>query len=362
MGKFTYNNKDVRELVEITTNSSMIDGGVLSYSPEALKIAGVLTSSSERTTATPSSDYIYAQSENLDGKLKINGSPASISKIGHRPDFKTELVSTGAGTYYLNWFENGEVWLSTTENSASGTQLSTTTQKRKVFIVSIFGAGGGGGSSQWGVFVNHVGSGAGGGGMLSACLYLTAASGSIKITIGSGGTCGKDGGGGAGGGSSYIYNGTSSIVGAYGGAGGSGNEGPAGSGGSSNPTGTGTRLNCNGFTLYILKTASGASGGTYGVTSKSTSKQEATKYSPEGATNGEIFTYSPGYSNDGRTGSGTATGCGGCGYAGKGGRSTGDAIDGAAGGPTGGGSGGGKHAATNRWGGNGGAGVLKIYV
>lgn len=308
-------------------------------------------------------DYIYTSRVTFDNKLRIKNIPKNtFASLGYRPRFES-IGWLGATTFYLNWFTDGEVWLSTSKDSKSGTNLSTAAQKRKVFILVLHGGGGGGGSSKWGVFKNNAGAGGGGGGMLAACIFLTSTSGSTKITIGGGGTCGKDGGGGSGGGSSYIYNGDTAIWAAYGGSGGAGNAGSGGGGGSTNPSGSGyVRYNGTGFTLVSLQMAQGASGGGVGTTSRPTYAKTITKYSPEGYTNGETLTFSTGYSNDGRTGSGNATGAGGCGYAGKGGGSSGDAQDGKAGSPTGGGSGGGCHAATNRWGGNGGEGRLQVFV
>ncbi|MGI6522822.1 MAG: hypothetical protein ACOX2Y_02955 [Christensenellales bacterium] len=53
--------------------------------------------------------------------------------------------SSSAGTYYVNKFSNGEVWVSTSYNSRTGTRISTASEDIKYLFVMLVGPGGGGG-------------------------------------------------------------------------------------------------------------------------------------------------------------------------------------------------------------------------
>lgn len=351
-----YNGTNIREFIEFTTSSEITDGGVFATSAGTGKISGLLTTG-EHSATVPSSDYIYANTENCNGRLMVNGSPVSLAKKGYRPDFTTKLYTATSGTYYLNTFEDGEVWISSVSDERSGTRLSTTAQKRKTFLFILHGAGGGGGSSKWGVFNNECGGGGGGGGMFAYCHCNFDSNSVYTIIVGSGGSQGTAGGAGSAGSNSYFGEAGQSTFLAFTGSGGKGDGGSGGSGGGANGS-AGTTFTSSNDKAIMLITATGASGKAQKNTSTSTSAVTGTKYIPEGGT----FTYSTGYTTPSRTGSGDASGPGGCGYAGAGGGSVGDGQTGRDGEVSGGGSGGGNKASNNLAGGTGGDGYLEIWV
>lgn len=133
--------------------------------------------------------YHYA-SESIITKDYFKGVTA-VNVRGQRPTKK--LIYTIYGSFesstvrYINKFSDGEVWISSSSNSRSGTRISTAEQDIKVIIVEM--CGGGGGGAGGGGTHNKNGGGGGGGGY--ACFMLILRDDRVyKITAGKGGAKG----------------------------------------------------------------------------------------------------------------------------------------------------------------------------
>lgn len=109
------------------------------------------------------SDYDASQ-----GKIKVNGTAIKVMYDGTRPrNMSRKATITGCGlTYYLNNV-NGELYLSTAMNSASGTYIVRSRAPNKDCVVNMvcWGSGGkGGGGAYWFLAGNWGGVGGAGGG------------------------------------------------------------------------------------------------------------------------------------------------------------------------------------------------------
>lgn len=251
------------------------------------------------------SGYRYSL-EGLGGVYQKTASGYTAAQKGYRPGTKSRWNSTTAGTVYLNKFSDGEIWMSSTNASRTGTRICTTNEDFNYVFFTLGGAGGGGGCAN----LTASAGGGGGGGYAYACV-LTQAGRTFTITIGAGGARGEEAGDGSGGGNTSIlisyptaqYAYDSSLT-AYGGGAGyaggnsSGNGGSGGSTNFSNPS--------NSTAIYSRQTKNGGAGGQRN-NSGTTSSVNFTNYSPEAQT----ITYLTG-SGGGNGGSSGGGGGGGC--------------------------------------------------
>ena len=113
------------------------------------------------------------------------------------------MATLSPGTHYINRI-NGETWLSTSANSATGTRLN---YNPKYIFVEIQGGGGGGAGSSavW------CSGGGGGGGYTFTGIALPENS-YIRIVVGDAGPRGENMSDGHDGGTSYLYNADGSII------------------------------------------------------------------------------------------------------------------------------------------------------
>jgi len=134
--------------------------------------------------------YMYSNEAGIKNSFRRNGSAYfAVSARGHRPCptySRRKWQSSTAGTYYVNKFLDGEVWISTTYNSRTGTRISTTTEDIHFLFVLLVGSGGGGGGGN--------GTKAGGGGWFYG---HNGGAGGNNGGNGSSGGIGAGGGGGA---------------------------------------------------------------------------------------------------------------------------------------------------------------------
>jgi hypothetical protein len=245
---------------------------------------------------TYASGYLYS-AEAFGGHFLKAGSAFTAAAKGHRPGTKRRWSTSSPGTYYINVFSDGEVWVSTTKDSRTGTKISTTDEAMKYVFMTLGGAGGGGGGST---LVASAGGG-GGCGYIYMCVDLTPNMGDgLKVNVGSGGS----GGGGTDNGSSggatqliwidgqyYAY----ANGGGYG-YGGGNSSGGGGSGGSAGLSFTDSGTNAN---YRVIKTQSGGSGGQRN-NGGGGSYVSFTNYSPEAQT----ISYLTGSGGSGGGGSG----------------------------------------------------------
>ena len=133
--------------------------------------------------------YMYSNEAGIKNSFRRNGSAYfGVSARGCRPCptyTRRRWESSSAGTYYVNKFSNGEVWVSTSYNSRSGTRISTASEDIKYLFVMLVGPGGGGGGGNG----TKAGGGGGGGafatfaiGLLQAGYteYISAAEGAAE--------------------------------------------------------------------------------------------------------------------------------------------------------------------------------------
>lgn len=150
----------------------------------------------------PTSAGTHLGGSNTCTQYKVNGQPIDVALKGCRP-IGIPLATLSAGTHYVNRI-NGETWLSTSVNSATGTRLN---YNPKYIFVEIQGGGGGGAGSS-GVWC----SGGGGGGGYTFTGIALPENSYIKIVVGEGGHRGENREDGHDGGISYLYNANGSII------------------------------------------------------------------------------------------------------------------------------------------------------
>lgn len=256
--------------------------------------------------------YMYSNEAGIKNSFRRNGSAYfAVSARGHRPCptySRRKWQSSTAGTYYVNKFSDGEVWISTTYNSRTGTRISTTTEDIHFLFVLLVGSGGGGGGGNG----TKAGGGGGGGSFAFLCHRLVA--GRVhRIYIGGGGSGGSRNTNGSGGNNCQFAtftdinnlgnSGVTTVNATGGGAGRSGgNDGVGGSGG------TVSSYDSNNSYIRRLDERTGTSGGSRGGNSGgSTAAYQTQSYTPEG----NRLDYGQGAGGTNPNGSG---GCGGGGW------------------------------------------------
>jgi hypothetical protein len=199
---------------------------------------------------TYTSGYKYS-AEGLGGAYNKGGTALQVAAKGCRPGTKNRWSSSASGTYYLNRFSDGEVWISTTSNSRSGTRISTTSDNLQYVFVVLGAAGGGGG----GATLTASAGGGGGGGYSYCCVKLTDGSpATIKIGVGGGRGESKENGGS--GQETRITMADGFFDGAFGGGGGKGGGNDSGAGGSG-----GSLLACTTTVHHSVGYKTGGAGG-----------------------------------------------------------------------------------------------------
>ena len=256
--------------------------------------------------------YMYSNEAGIKNSFRRNGSAYfAVSARGHRPCptySRRKWQSSTAGTYYVNKFSDGEVWVSTTYNSRTGTRISTTTEDIHFLFVLLVGSGGGGGGGNG----TKAGGGGGGGSFAFLCHRLVA--GRVhRIYIGGGGSGGSRNTNGSGGNNCQFAtftdinnlgnSGVTTVNATGGGAGRSGaNDGVGGSGG------TVSSYDSNSSYIRRLDERTGTSGGSKGGNSGgSTAAYQTQAYTPES----NRLDYGQGAGGTNPNGSG---GCGGGGW------------------------------------------------
>lgn len=150
----------------------------------------------------PTSAGTHLGGSNTCTQYKANGQPIDVALKGCRP-IGIPLATLSPGTHYINRV-NGETWLSTSPNSATGTRLS---YNPKFVFVEIQGGGGGGAGSS-AVWC----SGGGGGGGYAFTGIAIPENSYIQIVVGIAGPRGENRSDGGNGGTSYLYTANGSII------------------------------------------------------------------------------------------------------------------------------------------------------
>ena len=142
----------------------------------------------------PTSASGHAGGDNECGTYRICGNPINVALKGCRP-IGIPLVRLGPGTHYLNRID-GQTWLSSYPNQASGTRLE---YDPKYLHVEVLGGGGGGAGSA----TMYASAGGGGGGYCYTTIEIPDFS-YVKLCVGEKGVGGAERTNGTTGGDSYI--------------------------------------------------------------------------------------------------------------------------------------------------------------
>jgi hypothetical protein len=300
--------------------------------------------------ASATSGYLYSDMV-ITPPIFKNGNRLRFPKPGCRPRMASRHAATGAGTWYINHFADGEVWVSTTANSKSGIQISwpTTgsTSPRGVRYVTVRITGGGGGGGCAGTVTS---AGGGGGGATAVSIIRLPIDGDANITIGGGGNKGSGTGanGGGGGGATTL------VCEAYTVTAGGGAGGASGTSGTNTAAGGTVTVSAASEDGQMLAFRSGYNG--YGRRSGGGSNALTfNEHAPEALS--VTWTANNGTSTDvdGRGGGGGASTNGNGGNGGNAGAGSGGTA------PGGGGGGGGNKVFSYQDGGAGAAGGFEIF-
>jgi hypothetical protein len=158
-----------------------------------LTSAGLTLTQAGFMIPTVTSGYFYS-SEVINTNLYANGARVVVPCAGCRPRTRSNgsyaWQSGSAGTAYINRFSDGEVWVSGTANSRSGSQLSyklaqTSSLPRGVRYLIVQVVGGGGGGSYRGLGGGT--SGCGGSSAIGICMIKLPENGYATLVVGSAG-------------------------------------------------------------------------------------------------------------------------------------------------------------------------------
>ncbi|MEG1662455.1 MAG: hypothetical protein RR338_00560 [Clostridia bacterium] len=180
MTGYKINNNDIDTIYEVfptaiattygVTDSKFTDSnGKFKKSGQPLKTA--------LASSIPTSANTHLGGANTSAKYKVGGTYIDVALKGRRP-IGILLATLAVGTHYINRV-NGQSWLSTAPNSATGTMLD---YNPTCFFIELQGGGGAGGGSS-SVYCS-AGGGAGGYCYLP---YEIAENSSIKLVVGAGG-------------------------------------------------------------------------------------------------------------------------------------------------------------------------------
>lgn len=225
---FQINSTDIFDTFESFTLSEQSSYGVTDskFTDGSSRFKKNNTDLKTATNSTiPTSAGTYIGGSNSTSSYTVNGQAVDVALKGCRP-IGIPLSEIGPGTYYLNRINN-QTWLSSSPNSASGTQLSHS--PKFVFLELQAGGGGGAGSG-----LTYAAAGGGAGGYAFTAVEIPENS-YLRIVVGSGGSGGNaDGGSGGRGGDTVLYDADgTALVTCYGGNGPSSSSGASGASGGS---------------------------------------------------------------------------------------------------------------------------------
>lgn len=211
---------DIDDLYESFTTTEQSEGGVtdskFSDGSGRFKQNGSdLKTALGKTFPTSAGSYLGGANSTTD--YTVEGAAIDVALKGCRP-IGILRANLGVGTWYINRV-NGQTWVSSSPNSASGTRLDHDPK----FIFLELQGGGGGGAGGSGLYAS---SGGAGGGYCFKAIALPENS-YIRIEVGAGGNggaAGTDNNGGTGGNTMCYDSAGGFIARAYGGFGGAHNN------------------------------------------------------------------------------------------------------------------------------------------
>ncbi|MCL2106489.1 MAG: hypothetical protein FWH26_05440 [Oscillospiraceae bacterium] len=197
IGKTNTTDTRLYEAVEYGAYSDPRQKSPLATTNGALLVNGGTTSAPMRdfnfALIAPTSGYFYS-GETVTTGFYVGGTQIKLCKPGCRP--RTQKIngnypwkSGSAGTAYINRFTDGEVWVSGSPNTRSGSQLSYklagTALPRGIRYLFVQVVGGGGGGSYRGLGAST--SGCGGSSAIGVCMIKLPENGYATLTVGGAG-------------------------------------------------------------------------------------------------------------------------------------------------------------------------------
>lgn len=202
---YKINGTDIEDIFESFTLAEQSEGGVtdskFSDGSGRFKQNGAdLKTALGKTFPTSAGSYIGGANSTTD--YTAAGAAIDVALKGCRP-IGIQRANLGVGTWYINRV-NGQTWVSSSPNSASGTRLDH--DPKFIFLELQGGGGGGAGSGLTGC--------SGGGGAGGYCFVAAEIpDGSyLRIVVGAGGAAGGDDANGSAGGATTLYNASGSII------------------------------------------------------------------------------------------------------------------------------------------------------
>lgn len=202
---YKINGTDIEDIFEGFTLAEQQEGGVtdskFSDGSGRFKQNGVdLKTALGKTFPTSAGSYIGGANSTTD--YTAAGAAIDVALKGCRP-IGILRSTLGVGTWYINRV-NGQAWVSSSPNSASGTRLDH--DPKFIFLELQGGGGGGAGSGLLG-----CSGGGGGGGYCFVAVEIPDGS-YIRIVVGEGGGAGGDDEDGAVGGATTLYNASGNVI------------------------------------------------------------------------------------------------------------------------------------------------------
>ncbi len=308
---------------------------------------------SDSQFTTSAEGYHYAST--IQPNYTRQGTKYTLAKKGYRPSSYYKYSTKTPGGMYINKFDDGEVWVSSTKDSRTGTRIGTAEENINAMFACYCGGGGGGGGGS-----GSAAAGGGGGGAYRYISFKFVSVYDYYLYVGAGGTAGASNATGGNGVSSYLIIASGNMPIQWHALGGNG-----GKGGSAGATGGAGGYVCYGQfpthqfpwggLVYEIKSITGSSGAKGGA-SASGCFCNFNNYTPEG----EQITYMTG--GGGEVGGGGGGGGGGTSPLGFGGDGGGPYEDGKAGDNSGAGGGGGTFVwFSSTKGGSGTAGYFSLW-
>lgn len=202
---YKINGTDIEDIFESFTTAEQSEGGVtdskFSDGTGRFKQNGVdLKTALGKTFPTSAGSYIGGANSTTD--YTAEGAAIDVALKGCRP-IGILRSTLGVGTWYINRV-NGQTWVSSSPNSASGTRID---HDPKFIFLELQGGGGGGAGS------GLVGCSGGGGAGGYCFVAVEIPDGSyLRVVVGAGGAAGGDDANGSAGGATTLYDAAGGVI------------------------------------------------------------------------------------------------------------------------------------------------------
>ena len=205
MTNYKIDGTDIEDIFESFTTAEQSEGGVtdskFSDGSGRFKQNGVdLKTALGKTFPTSAGSYIGGANSTTD--YTAAGAAIDVALKGCRP-IGILRSTLGVGTWYINRV-NGQTWVSSSPNSASGTRID---HDPKFIFLELQGGGGGGAGSG----LTGCSGGGGAGGYCFVAVEIPEGS-YLRAVVGAGGAAGGDDANGSAGGATTLYDASGSII------------------------------------------------------------------------------------------------------------------------------------------------------